>query len=262
MGRRHQVEVGGEPATDVIGTPCLNTSHRHLLGLLHEKCREPGTTAVDFTNTHIAAMRRTDPGFARDLAAFDYFVPDSQVLFFAIRLLGGDMDGRVYGPDFLRHAVVGSPRPYSHYFLGGSPECLERLEENLVRQCPDLHVAGRHHGYFPESEDAAVVDEINSLSPDFIWVGLGTPKQQRWIAKNRQAVRRGVLLAVGFAFDVNAGTKPDAPPLAQRLGLTWLHRLASEPGRLWKRYLTYNSLFLWFLARQLLAPARRVEPAG
>ena len=115
---------------------------------------------------------------------------------------------------------------------------------------------GRHHGYFGDDEDAAIVGEINSLSPDFIWVGLGTPKQQRWIAANRDAIGRGALLAVGFAFDVNAGTKSDAPRWVQRLGLTWLFRLLAEPGRLAGRYFKYNSLYLWFLARQLVSGGR------
>ena len=91
------------------------------------------------------------------------------------------------------------------------------------------------------------MDEINHLSPDFIWVGLGTPKQQDWIHRNKQHIKRGVVLAVGFAFDVNAGTKPDAPAWMQRLGLTWVYRMASEPRRLVSRYIRYNTLFLWYL---------------
>ena len=91
------------------------------------------------------------------------------------------------------------------------------------------------------------MEEINRLSPDFIWVGLGTPKQQEWISRNRPMLKRGVLLAVGFAFDVNAGTKRDAPPWMQRTGTTWLFRLVQEPRRLAPRYLRYNSLFVFYL---------------
>ena len=93
------------------------------------------------------------------------------------------------------------------------------------------------------------VEEINRLSPDFIWLGLGTPKQQAWIYQYKSRIQRGVLLAIGFAFDVNAGLKPDAPLWMQRVGLTWFYRLCSEPRRLGPRYLRYNSLFLYYLLR-------------
>ena len=90
--------------------------------------------------------------------------------------------------------------------------------------------------------------ELERLSPDFIWVGLGTPKQDAWVKRQKSQLRRGIVLSVGFAFDVNAGMKPDAPPWMQRWGLTWLFRFASEPRRLAGRYFKYNSLFLWYLA--------------
>ena len=95
--------------------------------------------------------------------------------------------------------------------------------------------------------------EINSLSPDFIWIGLGTPKQQAWIHRHKASIKRGVILAVGFAFDVNAGTKADAPAWMQRRGLTWMFRILSEPRRLLGRYLRYNTLFLFYLAKEAFA---------
>jgi N-acetylglucosaminyldiphosphoundecaprenol N-acetyl-beta-D-mannosaminyltransferase len=97
-----------------------------------------------------------------------------------------------------------------------------------------------------------VIADILTANPDFIWVGLGTPKQQEWINRNKHRFAHGVLLAVGFAFDVNAGTKKDAPRLMHKLGLTWLFRLLSEPRRLFVRYAKYNTLFLWHLCRQLI----------
>jgi N-acetylglucosaminyldiphosphoundecaprenol N-acetyl-beta-D-mannosaminyltransferase len=104
------------------------------------------------------------------------------------------------------------------------------------------------------------VEEINRLSPDVIWVGLGTPKQQQWIHDNKSHLTRGVVLTVGFAFDVNAGTKLDAPMWMQRLGLTWLFRISQEPRRLLGRYLKYNTWFVWFclidLARYMTKRAR------
>src|SRR5581483_11449535 len=104
-------------------------------------------------------------------------------------------------------------------------------------------------GSLAPADETQVMDEINRLSPEFIWVGFGTPKQQAWLRRYKPRVRRGVILTVGFAFDVNAGMKPDAPLWMQRFGLTWVFRLASEPRRLGMRYARYNFLFLWYLLR-------------
>ena len=237
----------------VLSTDCLLLSPEELVALLSERAREPGRLAVDFTNVHIVAMRHVDEAFRKTTTAMDLFVPDSQVLFLAIRALGGAMEERIYGPDFLDRCVKACPSPLKHYFLGGSEECLERLLANLAKRAPQAEIAGSHHGYLEAGDDEKIVEEINRLSPDFIWVGMGTPRQQEWIARNADAIHWGCLLAVGFAFDVNAGTKPDAPRWMQALALTWLFRLVSEPRRLWKRYLVYNSVFLYYFAKQFMS---------
>jgi N-acetylglucosaminyldiphosphoundecaprenol N-acetyl-beta-D-mannosaminyltransferase len=118
---------------------------------------------------------------------------------------------------------------------------------------PGIRFIGAFHGKcqadgrMEGAADEAVIEEINRLSPDFIWVGVGTPKQQAWVKRYKPRLQRGVILTVGFAFDVNAGMKPDAPLWMQRFGLTWVYRLGSEPRRLASRYLRYNSLFLFYL---------------
>jgi N-acetylglucosaminyldiphosphoundecaprenol N-acetyl-beta-D-mannosaminyltransferase len=192
-------------------------------------------------------MRRHEPGFREITRQFDYFIPDGMPLIWCLNWRGAGLRDRVYGPTFMRLFIANSPAPLTHYFLGGSPECLARLQAFFLAANPGLRIAGARHGYFKAEDEAAIVHEINALSPDFIWVGLGTPKQQAWVHRFKGQIRRGVMFAVGFAFDVNAGTKRDAPPWMQRMGLTWLFRLASEPGRLAPRYLRYNSLFLLYL---------------
>ena len=168
-------------------------------------------------------------------------------LIWCLNLQGAALKDRVYGPTFMRLCISASPPPYTHYFLGGAADCLVRLKAVFKSMDPSIRIIGSHHGYFQKEESTRIIDEINLLSPDFIWVGLGTPKQQLWIHDHKSDIRRGVILAVGFAFDVNAGTKRDAPLWIQRSGLTWLFRLASEPRRLLTRYVSYNSLFLFYL---------------
>lgn len=171
---------------------------------------------------------------------------------------GADLVDRVYGPTFMRRFLETVPTSSTHFLLGGSEECSARLRERF----PNANFIGGFHGRcsaegtLEGAADRQVIDELIALAPDFIWVGLGTPKQYEWIYRNRNRLRRGVILSVGFAFDVNAGTKPDAPEWMQRHGLTWLFRAMTEPRRLILRYLRYNTLFLFYLFRDALVRRR------
>lgn len=231
----------------VLGTPLLKTSYAQLTAQLQALCREPRPHAVDFTNTHIVTLRRHDPGFRAVTGEFDFFIPDGMPLIWCLNWQGARLRDRIYGPTFMRKCVQATPAPFTHYFLGGSDDCVQRLKKVFKTQNPGIQVVGARNGYFKPEDAPGIVKEINRLSPDFIWVGLGTPRQQAWIRQYKGEIKRGVILAVGFAFDVNAGTKKDAPMWMQRLGLTWCYRLASEPLRLGRRYAYYNSLFLFYL---------------
>jgi N-acetylglucosaminyldiphosphoundecaprenol N-acetyl-beta-D-mannosaminyltransferase len=237
---------------EILGTPLAVTTYDELTDHCHDLARRDATWAIDFTNTQIVTMRRHEPAFREATSSFDLFVPDGMPLIWVLNRRRAQLTDRVYGPTFMRRCIADSPTPFTHYLLGGSEECLARLRERLLSEQPGLQIVGSRSGYFREQDDEEIVREINSLSPDFIWIGLGTPKQQAWIHRHKASIQRGVILAVGFAFDVNAGTKPDAPPWMQRRGLTWIFRILSEPRRLLGRYLRYNSLFLFYLAKDAL----------
>lgn len=233
---------------ELLGTPLLATSYDCLVDYCHELARRDETYAIDFTNTRIVTARRADPAFREVTSRFDYFIPDGMPLVWCLNRRGAQLRDRVYGPTFMRCCLEASPAPWRHYLLGGSQDCLAALRERFASQ----QIVGAHHGYFSEKDEPEIIEQINRLAPDFIWVGLGTPKQQEWIHHYKSQVVRGVLLAVGFAFDVNGGLKKDAPDWMQRAGLTWAFRLLSEPRRLFSRYLRYNSLFLYYLAKDAL----------
>jgi N-acetylglucosaminyldiphosphoundecaprenol N-acetyl-beta-D-mannosaminyltransferase len=206
-------------------------------------------------------MRRHEPAFRETTSRFDLFVPDGMPLIWTLNRRGAALSDRVYGPTFMRKFLESEFTSGTHYLLGGSEECGQRLRERF----PKVSFVGEFHGVcdpngalIERAIGESVVDEINRLAPDFVWVGLGTPKQDAWIYRHKAAIARGVLLAVGFAFDVNAGTKPDAPGWMQRRGLTWVFRILSEPRRLLLRYLRYNTLFLFYLGKEAIAP-RKVQ---
>jgi len=217
---------------NLLGTPLVATTYEEFTAHCQDLARRSGTFAVDLTNTQIVTLRRHDPLFRAMTNCFDYFVPDGMPLIWCLNRQGAMLRDRVYGPTFMRRCIERSPAPFTHYLLGGSAECVRQLQANLPARNPEVQIVGVRDGYFRREDEPGILAEINCLAPDFIWVGLGTPKQQDWIDRNKAAIGRGVILAVGFAFDVNAGLKKDAPRWMQRRGLTWLFRLLSEPRRL------------------------------
>ncbi len=235
---------------NVISTPCLVANHAEVQEVLENWVSKPsnqkeGGLSVDFTNAHIVAARATEPEFAETTSSVDYFIPDSQVLTWAVKLNGGKKSERVYGPDFLDYSIRYGDLNLKHYFLGGNQECIDKLIENLSQLQPELKISGYRNGYFKPAEEAEIIKTIAATDADIVWIGLGTPKQQAFINQWKTDLPGKAMLAVGFAFDVNAGTKEDAPRFLGPLGLTWLYRLVREPSRLWKRYLKYNSLFVY-----------------
>ena len=186
--------------------------------------------------------------------------PDGMPLVWLGQLHGYDTAGRVYGPDLML-AVCEQMQAAGrrHFFYGGAPGVAERLGARLQARFPALVVAGTHAPpYRPADaqEDQDVLDAINASAPDIVWVGLGTPKQDYWVARHRAQLRAPVLIAVGAAFDFHAGLLKQAPRWMQRNGLEWLFRLVQEPRRLAYRYLVYNPLFVMRVALQLSGIAR------
>ncbi|MCB0164766.1 MAG: WecB/TagA/CpsF family glycosyltransferase [Anaerolineae bacterium] len=174
--------------------------------------------------------------------------PDGMPLVWLGRLKSNLEVTRVYGPDLMLALCELSARyGYRQYFYGGREGVAELLAERLRTRFPDLQIAGTYcPPYRPLTyqEDACVIDQINQAAPDVIWVGLGAPKQDLWMAAHRDRLTAPVLIGVGAAFDFHTGRIPQAPKWMQRSGLEWFFRLLHEPRRLWYRYLVYNPLFI------------------
>jgi N-acetylglucosaminyldiphosphoundecaprenol N-acetyl-beta-D-mannosaminyltransferase len=185
----------------------------------------------------------------------DLVTPDGMPLVWALRLLGVRGATRVYGPDLTpilceHAATLGVPVG----FYGSAPEVLADLTANLVRRYPGLRVAYSHSPPFrplSPDEEAQVVDDINRSGAQILFVGLGAPKQEQWMAAHRGKVE-AVMVGVGAAFDFLAGRKRQAPKVLQRAGLEWLFRLLNEPRRLWQRYLYRNPRFVALFVAQLI----------
>jgi N-acetylglucosaminyldiphosphoundecaprenol N-acetyl-beta-D-mannosaminyltransferase len=193
--------------------------------------------------------------FQRSVNAAEMVTPDGVPLVWALRALGLPETRRVYGPTLMRLVCRrAEERGLPIGLYGGSPEVLGALRERLLERHPLLRIAFAASPPFrPASaeEDESAVQAIEASGVRILFVGLGCPKQERWMAAHREALGC-VMLGVGAAFDFLAGAKRQAPGWMQRLGLEWIFRLACEPRRLWRRYLVHNPRFIFHLARQLV----------
>jgi N-acetylglucosaminyldiphosphoundecaprenol N-acetyl-beta-D-mannosaminyltransferase len=210
---------------------------------------------VVLANVHVVVTASREADFGAVLAAADMATPDGAPVAWMLRRLGQSAQERVSGPD-LTWALLGrcEAEALPVYFYGSTRRTLSLLAERIVEAFPKLVVAGFEAPPFrpiTALEDAESVERINSSGAGLVFVGLGCPKQEHWMLAHRGRVN-AVMLGVGAAFDFQAGTVVRAPMWMRDNGLEWLHRLISEPKRLWKRYLVTNSLFVLGAMRQLL----------
>ena len=214
---------------------------------------------VCVANVHSTIVGRNEPDFRLLVNAADLVTPDGMPLVWMLRLLGIPNATRVYGPTLTLHvceeaARVGIPVG----FYGATEDVIEALSERLRERFPALVVAYAHAPPFralSDDEDAAIVRDIVASKAQILFVGLGCPKQERWMQEHRSRLPV-VQIGVGAAFDFHAGHVRQAPLWVQQSGFEWLFRLLMEPGRLWRRYLTTNPRFMLLAALQLLRVRR------
>jgi N-acetylglucosaminyldiphosphoundecaprenol N-acetyl-beta-D-mannosaminyltransferase len=215
---------------------------------------------VCITGVHGVMESQRDPELRRIHNAAGMVTPDGMPLVWLLWASGHRYADRVYGPDLMLAVLARSvERGYRHFLYGSSDATLARLQANLRAHFPGLHIVGAHSPPFralTTDEDAAAVELINAARPDVVWVGLSTPKQERWMAEHRDRLEAPVLVGVGAALDFHAGVLRQAPRVMQRGGFEWLFRLAMEPRRLWRRYLRNNPAFLLSISGQMLGLRR------
>lgn len=219
-----------------------------------------GSHFIAVVNVHMVMEAQHDPSFRKVLETAALRVPDGMPLIWVGRLRGHQLQRRVCGPDLLVDFCQQTQEMgYRHFFYGGEPGVPEKLAEKLKKQFPGLNVVGSYSPPFrlpTTAEDACQVEMIRLAAPDVLWVGLGCPKQERWISEHRDRLGVPVLVGVGQAFDIHSGRSKRAPSWLREHGLEWVYRLAVEPRRLWRRYLVYNSQFIAFESLEILGLKR------
>jgi N-acetylglucosaminyldiphosphoundecaprenol N-acetyl-beta-D-mannosaminyltransferase len=254
----HPDPISAPASADVVGVPIAVTDYGRTLDWIDAMVAERQHGYVCVCNVHTVMAAREDSALRAALLSSSLNVPDGQPLVWALNALGNSLHDRVYGPELMARAFARAPSSGHRFYLygGRDHDALVQLGVRLRRRFPGASIVG---GYAPpfrplaSDERAAIIDEINRSGADVVWVGIGVPKQEKWMAAMRPELEAPVLVGVGAAFDFHAGLVPQAPPVLQGAGLEWAYRLAHEPRRLWRRYLRYNPRFVGAFAQQLLA---------
>jgi N-acetylglucosaminyldiphosphoundecaprenol N-acetyl-beta-D-mannosaminyltransferase len=241
----------------VLEVPLALTDYERTLDWIDSMAAVGARGYVCVCNVHTVMASQEDAELRHALNASSLNVPDGQPLVWAINALGHELGGRVYGPELMSRACARAAMTAQRFYLygGRNQGALVQLALNLRQRYPGVKIVG---GYSPPhrplngEEEGAVIEEINRSRADVVWVGIGVPKQEKWMARMRPRLDAPVLIGVGAAFDFHAGLVPQAPNWLQEAGLEWAYRLAQEPRRLWRRYLRYNPRFVGAFTRQLV----------
>ena len=249
----------------ILGLEIAASSYAEAVARSLDWAQHRESRALFFANVHVVMEAFDDSGFRTDLNTADMVNPDGMPLVWALRALGAKHASRVYGPDFTVEMLAAAEKADMPIgFYGGSAEVLAKLLACVREKHPKLRIVFQMSPPFRSlsaEEDTAVVDEIDRSGASLLFVGLGCPKQERWIMEHRGRVP-AVMFGVGAAFDFLAGAKPQAPRWMMRSGLEWVFRFASEPRRLARRYLRHNPRFVALFARQLFGSRAPGSVAG
>lgn len=238
----------GIPTCPIMGVSIAAVNMPELLKLTKERIREWSGEYICVSNVHTTVMSYDDPAYAAVQNAAVLAIPDGGPLSSVGRRRGFPKMERTTGPDYLKEVLkLSAACGYRHYFYGSTEETLQKLRDTLEKDYPGAVIAGMYSPPFrklTEKEDEQIVQRINESRPDFVWVGLGAPKQECWMAEHRGQIC-GLMVGVGAAFDYLAGNIQRAPRWMQKANLEWLYRLIQEPRRLLKRYFYTNTKFIW-----------------
>jgi N-acetylglucosaminyldiphosphoundecaprenol N-acetyl-beta-D-mannosaminyltransferase len=245
---------------DLFGIPVAPLTAGEVLGRVEAAVRSRDRLHLGVVNAAKVVNMRRDPSLREDVLASDLILADGVSVVWASRLLRRPVPERVTGIDLMNAILAEAPgKGYRIFCLGATPEVLEKACARMLADHPGLSLVGRHHGHFTDREERQVAAQIAAARPDVLFVGMTSPRKERFLARWSPRLGVPVCHGVGGSFDVLAGKVRRAPRVWQRLGLEWLYRVGQEPRRLWKRYLVTNTAFCWMLLLELVRWRAPVE---
>ena len=255
-GEMDEVKLPIIPRTNVLGVGVCAMNMDDALQFSDSLIRSNGRGYVCATDVHGIIEAQSDASFRSILNKSFMTTPDGMPLVWVGRMQGQKRMRRVYGPDYmLEMCRMSVDRGYRHFLYGGMPGVAEQLGAALTSRFPGLQVVGTYTPPFrplEPAEEAELTAAIAETEPDILWVGVGSPKQDRFMSRYCGKLDVKLMVGVGAAFDIHTGRVSEAPQWLKRLGLQWFHRLIQEPRRLWRRYFICVPSFIWNIALQLL----------
>jgi N-acetylglucosaminyldiphosphoundecaprenol N-acetyl-beta-D-mannosaminyltransferase len=250
-GLRDKTERPSPSILTLLGIPIANISMDQALDQIIESSKGNQKIMVAFVNPDCLNIAYHHAKYAQTLRNAACVLPDGIGIHLGCRMLGLSLNTNVNGTDlFPRLCERLAEEGLSLYLLGGSHGIAAETARRMQDTYPELKIAGTRHGYFSADEEKDVVHAINQSSPDVLLVGMGVPRQELWLERHQAALTPSIRIGVGGLFDFYSGRIPRAPLWVREIGLEWLWRLLQEPGRLWRRYVIGNPLFLYRVWKQ------------
>ncbi|MED4224290.1 WecB/TagA/CpsF family glycosyltransferase [Neobacillus cucumis] len=215
---------------EVVGYQFVDNSMDELVNEVHYRIKHSHKTFIVTANPEIITYAQSNPYYEKILKSSNYIIPDGAGIILASKILGQPLQERLTGFDLMSRLLeISNNHKYKIYLLGTKPGIIDKSVSNIQKVFPHIEIAGFHHGYF--KSDQEIINEIQQCQPDIIFVGLGFPKQEKWISKNRHMFNKGIFIGVGGCLNIWAGVNKRAPKFMRDLNLEWLYRLMKEPTR-------------------------------
>ena len=248
MSYIHAVDKSSIPTVNILGVDIAAINMKWLLSFTRKHIKDLSGDYICVSNVHTTVTSYEDASYRNVQNGGIMAIPDGGPLSTVGRKRGAKKMARTTGPSYMGEILkISVEQGWKHYFYGSTQETLDKLKVELEKSYPGLQIVGMYSPPFrplSAEEDQDIVEAINLASPDFLWIGLGAPKQEKWMAAHQGKVK-GLMVGVGAAFDYYAGNIKRAPGWMQKMNLEWLYRLMQDPKRLWKRYVSTNSKFIW-----------------
>ncbi|WP_342042989.1 WecB/TagA/CpsF family glycosyltransferase [Bacillus sp. OTU2372] len=245
-----KVDKSKIPTCNILGVNIAAINMEWLIDFFNSNIKSLSGDYVCVSNVHTTVTSFEEPEYCAVQNGGILAIPDGGPLSTIGRIRGHKNMARTTGPSLMEEMFkISSEKGYRHFFYGSTEETLKKLLLNLKKNYPSIEIAGMYSPPFrpvSQEEDQEIVKIINATKPDFVWVGLGAPKQEKWMASHRGRIN-GLMIGIGAGFDYIAGNLSRAPEWMQKSNLEWLYRLIQEPKRLFKRYFHTNTKFIWLL---------------
>jgi N-acetylglucosaminyldiphosphoundecaprenol N-acetyl-beta-D-mannosaminyltransferase len=255
-----QIPIVPAAVRQLFGIPVHAATMRQVRDICLQSIQQPQRLIIGVINAAKIVNMHRSPRLGEAVLQSDLILADGMAVVWASRILGRPLPERVAGIDLFKELLdLANERSLSVYLFGATQEVLDLVVKYVSGQFPNARIVGHRNGYFDDSDDALIAQEIRDARPSMLFLGITSPRKEMFLARWAGFMDVSVCHGVGGSFDVLAGKVRRAPEMCQRMGLEWLYRVLQEPRRLWRRYLVTNTIFIGMVFREFLRPSQLIN---